>query len=301
MMRATAAETNFHFQAYGLIINSVLSPLGDALTPSSKSSADLAISYAEISPQGLDKPIEKGLFYQVNSNQLWLNIPDIGRFLVSNGESIHIDPCAAVADSSLAVFVYGPCLAALLMQRNLLVLKGSVIQIADYALAYIGPSASGKSLALARMMNRGAKFLADGLCVVSEEGCALPGLAQLHLGYTAADYLQLNRDELKPIRPKVQKFSLPAEKAFLDKPLPLKTIWVLNSQKQGELSYRDLAGGEKISYLQKNSYSRAYLNGFAKTKLYFHYHANLASQAKMSLIEYSQLQDFIELVDRQLA
>ncbi|AHE67571.1 hypothetical protein [Legionella oakridgensis] len=294
----------FKFQAYGLTICSdlMLAQYSPVLEPPSNAVADVCITYGDVSPSGFEDAIERGLFYQVKANGLWLNVPNIGRFWVDGGRRIIIEPEKEIDEASLAVLVSGPCLAALLMQRDFLVLNGSVLKMDDHAVAFIGQNSSGKSLLLAAMMQRGYKMLADDLCIVRKDGMVFPGLNQINLWSEAVDFLNINVKELQAIRPQIKKYRWVAEDAFYAKPLPLKTVYTLTLQQKEMFHAKHLTGGEKINVLQKNFYNKLYLSGMRKNNLYFNYCAMLANRIGIVLIEYNRmhvhLQDFIDLLEK---
>ena len=250
----------FQFQAYGLSIGSVLRLQGHALSNMSEPTApdDVHILYGDVSPTGFDAPVEQGLFYQVKPDGLWLNVPNIARFWVDSGARIVIDPHPGVHEDSLMVFIAGPCMAALLMQRDLFVLNGSVFKVHDHAAAFIGQSGSGKSSLLALMMQRGHLLLADGLCVVNKEGFVFPGLRQIDLWLESATLLNIDTKALQATRPGLKKYHVPMNALFYKSSLLLKNVYALHPQKNQTLHATYLSGSDKIKFLQKNIYNTSY-------------------------------------------
>ncbi len=281
----------FELQAYGLSISSVFNIPGYAVSEKCAftSKADVEIHYGEVSPTGLSNSIERGLFYQINPHQLWLNIPGIARFQVDNGERIVIYPHSGIDDDTLITFIMGPCIAALLMQRDLLVLNGSVLKVDDYAVAYIGQSGFGKSTLLAAMVQKGYFFLADGLCVVNKDGVVFPGLSQIDLWSDSATLLNIDIQGLQTTRPQLKKYHIPMSKLFYQEALLLKKVYALQPQKNGALSSICLMGGDKINFLRKNFYNKTYISGLQKNKLYFDHCIRLAGQIEMDLIDMNWL------------
>jgi hypothetical protein len=283
----------FHFQAYGLMLRSSVMLPGyknldvRGLQTEKQLKIDAKIMQGEVLPTGLKFPEEQGLFFQVNPDEICFNVPNIARFLVQNGERIVFEPEPGIDEDSVRVFLSGPCLAALLMQRNLFVLTGSVLKINDAAVAYIGDSCSGKSSLIAAMMQRGYLVMSDGLCVVNQDGIVFPGPSHIELWDDSAKLLNIPPKTLHSIRPKFKKFRLPIHDSFYSHPLPLKEVYALNPQKVDLLRYKRLTGSEKINFLQKNIYNKTYLAGFKKNQVYFEYCAKLAYQTKMTLVEFN--------------
>jgi len=271
------------------------------VNPLEQSNIDIEIIHKNISPTGLEHIIEQGLFFQVNDNEIWFNVPNTARFLVQYGERILFDLAPGVNEASISVFLNGPCLVALLMQRNLFVLKGSVINVHDAAVAYIGENCSGKSSVVAAMMQSGYSVLSDELCVINREGMVLPGPGFIELWEDSAQALNIPAQVLHDIRPEFKKYRLYLHQLHENRPLPLGEIYVLNPKKENVLRHTNLTSGEKINFLQKNIYNKTYLAGLQKNHLYFEYCARLASQINMALIEFNGMEFNIQDVTTCIA
>lgn len=276
----------FYLQAYGLTLRSTFSLPYVNQAPEAPCSFDAEIVQTQVSKTGLKTVIEEGLFFQVNEQELWLNVPSVARFLVQHGQSIFFDPEPGTDNESLAVFLSGPCLAALLMQRDLFVLSGSVLKRGDEAVAYLAEECSGKSSVAALMLQRGHLVLSDSLCVINKEGLVFPGPCSIDLWADTIPHVNLTVDNLSAIRPGVNKYHWSPKQSFYQAPLPLAHIYVLNPQKKLGSHFTSLIGGAKINYLQKHFYNKIYLAGFKKNSLYFHYCVQLAQHLKMNLIEF---------------
>ena len=284
----------FYFQAYGLMLRSMVLLPGYKTTSSQHNveqlNIDAEIICNEESQTGLKNPLEQGLFFQVTPEAIWFNVPNVARFLVQNGERIVFQPAPDSDNDFITAFLNGPCLAALLMQRNLFVLTGSVLKSNDVAIAYLGDSCSGKSSLIAAMMQRGYCVLSDGLCVVNQEGMVFPGPSYIELWDDTVQKLRIPAHGLQPIRAGFNKNRLPLDDLFYNHSLPLRDVYVLNPQKDNLLRHKTLTGSEKINFLQKNIYNKTYLAGFKKNHLYFEYCARLAQQTTMTLIEFNAIE-----------
>ena len=279
------SEDFFYFKAYGLTLRSTLKLpyMHQTETPGF---FDVEIVQTKVAKTGLKTVIEQGLFFQVNEQSLWLNVPNIARFLVQAGQSIFFEPEPGIDHESLAVFLSGPCLAALLMQRDLFVLSGSVLKSDEGAVAYLGEECSGKSSVAAVMVQRGHLILADNLCVINKDGLVLPGPCSIELWQDSIPHFNLSINSLTAIRPGVNKYYWSPKDAFYQTPLPLRRIEVLSTRKKPGVHTSSLMGGAKMNYLQKHFYNKIYLAGFKKNALYFQYGVRLAQDLKMNLIEF---------------
>lgn len=276
-----------YFHVYGLIIRSSVKLHGfPIIHPNLQQTlnVDAEIISGEVDAAGLNHPVEQGLFFQVQPEHLWLNVPVVGRFLVQSGTHIIYELNAEGSTDALLAFLTGPCLAALLMQRGLFVLTGSVVRVNERAVACIGEPCTGKSSLIAAMMKRGHALMADGLCVINKSGMVFPGAQHIEMWDDSLNHI--NTPDLQPVRAESRKYRLHCA-SFFNQPLPLHELYVLHSRKGGVLYTQELRGAEKLNFLQKNIYNKIYLAGFKKNQLYFSYCVQLAQQIKMTLIEFN--------------
>lgn len=278
----------FYAKAYGLTWRSTLK-LPYFYQCSTLAAFDVELVEAKVSARGLSKVVKQGLFFQVNEHELWLHVPHIARFLVQQGQRIVFEPYPGIDQQSLAVFLAGPCMAALLMQRDLFVLTGGVVKVNDAAMAFFADECSGKSSLLAFMAQRGYLILADNLCVLNKEGLVLPGPQSIELWENSLATFNLKAKDLMPIRAGINKYYWSPECAFYSEPLSLKHVYVFNPHKKAALQVCALKGGDKIKYLQKSFYNKAYLEGFKKNALYFQYCAQLAQRCSFNLLDFDIL------------
>ena len=104
------------YTCYGRTIGSALAlpelPR-DSTTPVD-SAPDVTIDFGAIDPAGLPDGKQLGPFLWVSDDALWLQVPEVGRFLICDGKRITIDPAPGIDEDSLRVFLLGSALGALL-------------------------------------------------------------------------------------------------------------------------------------------------------------------------------------------
>ena len=253
----------YNYTAFDLIFQSEL-PFRELLsTPYSLNHEyDITIKLGSVSPLGLnDSSPLKGVFYQVQSSALWLHVPNVARFLVTNGQQIVIDPLTKTDDDSIRLFVLGSCMGALLMQRNLFLLHGNAIKINDdHCISFVGNSGVGKSTLSGALFRRGYSILADDICAINTKGLVMPGFPQIKLCADSAQQLQIDTRPLKKIMPRAEKFAVPLGGQFNSVASELKMIYVLETHYQENITITPLVGIEKLNALQNNLYRKEYLN-----------------------------------------
>lgn len=269
----------YNYRVFDLTIQSEL-PFRELLPHSNteQDASQIRIAFSTVSPHGLlESPSLKTAFYQPTSTEFWLHVPQVARFLITNGDQIHIDPMPESDEDSIRLFVLGSCMGALLMQRQLLLLHGNAIKIGNQCVSFIGNSGAGKSTLSAAFFKRGYSILADDICAINNVGEVLPSFPQIKLWADAAMQLMINTRILKKVRPNVDKFAVPLRQQFHNKPTPLKMVYLLETHHEKEISMMTLEGMEKCHALQHHVYRKQYLSNRAREHLCFKQCMQLAS------------------------
>ena len=251
------------YSAYHLTIQSEIAlPELIELDNSANHAVDVIVKFAKIPSHGLTDGKQLGPFLWVSPSSLWLDVPDVARFLIENGRDISIDPVPGIDEESLRVFLLGSAFGALLFQRGLLVLHGNAVQIGNQVMICVGHSGAGKSTLAAGFMRRGYPVLADDVVPIDAECHALPGFPRIKLWQDVADELKIDTSQLDRIRPGINKFNYPLDKTFHDKKLPVRWIYILHAENQlKDFELTPIEGMERFIPLRDNTYRVRYLEG----------------------------------------
>jgi len=256
----------YRYACYGLTLQSQLQ-LPELLPLSAPSfganAPDIAIRLGVVAQDGLAGGKQLGPYVWVNTRSLWLQVPHVARFLVSEGREILINPESDIDEDSLRVFLLGSAFGALLFQRGYLVLHGNAIRIGDRCMVCVGPSGAGKSTLAAGFMRRGYPILADDVVPVDSQCRALPGFPRIKLWQDVADQLALDTTVLRRIRPNTEKFNLPVGSAGAAAPLPVRWIYILDSDHLEALKLEPILGMQRFQPLHSNTYRVRFLQGMA--------------------------------------
>lgn len=293
----------YHYYAFNLAIHSEmrfpeLLPLSDFV------SAHTHIKFGKVCHQGLNLAQKKGLFYQATESEIWLNVKDVARFLIAHGNRITIDPAPSVDEDSLRIFILGSCMGALLMQRNLLILHGNAVKIGKQCVSFVGDSRSGKSTLSGAFFKRGHSILADDVCAINAEGKVLPSFPQIKLWLDSANYLAIETQSLRKIRPGIEKFAIPLNQQFYTDMLPLNVIYCLHKHGKDNFTFETINGAQKLQLLHYNTYRKSYLSGLNKEKSHFLQCSKLANQAAVVKItrpsQAFKLNELVDLIEHDL-
>ena len=223
--------------------------------------ADVIIEIGEVSKTGLVAPNSIKPYCQIAKNQLWLHVPDIAWFHVTNGNHILVEPEKNADLQSVRLFLLGSCIGAIMYQRNRLVIHGNAIRFGDGCVIFAGNSGNGKSTLAAAFHKRGYEILSDDLSVIDEHIHVQPSYPQLKLWHDTAQKLDIDISGLNRIRLQVDKYAYPITNSFCDSPLPIKAVYILNTHNQDKFEFAPIKGVDKFHPLKNQSYRSHYLEG----------------------------------------
>lgn len=230
-----------HYHSWGLHIASALPCVGWPPGQSTTSAATgIRIEYGT-APKQLAQPQLTRALLQVNHQNVLIILPGVARVLVSGGESIIVQatPPPGHKQDTLALqhLLETNAIPALLVQRGLLLLRGSAVAIDGRAIGILGQTGAGTSTLAAALAAQGAKVLADGYCVIvaaTDTPKILPGPPQLNLWGQALEWLGYSEEKATRLRPGQQRFraTFPGWENTQSK--PLHALWYLAKQHDNE-------------------------------------------------------------------
>lgn len=222
----------------------------------------VTIRQGAVAPAPDTDPPDLSTYVDGAAGRLWLNIPDILRMSVTNGDRITYRSNAQSQDTeALRLFLLGSGLGALLMQRDYVVIHGNAIvpEQGHGAILCVGPSGAGKSTIAIAMLQKGLQVLADDVCPVSADGQVQPGMARAKLWQETADRLSIDTTSLSPIMGRVSKFNLPLGAAHCTTPKRIRAVFVLDPSNVAQVSITPVTGTARFVALRSNVYRPEYL------------------------------------------
>lgn len=280
------------YRAFGLNISSELT-LPELLPLNAcNEQIDLHIQWGAVDAKGLDCAVVTHAFFQAKKDYLWLNVKDVARFLIVEGQHITIEPYAHADIASIRLFLLGSCMGALLMQRDLFLLHGNAVRVGETCVSFVGNSGAGKSTLSAAFFKRGYSILADDVCAIDQEMSVLPGFPQVKLWADAMHQLALQSHALRRVRPDVDKFAFPLMNQFSCAALPIRIVYCLNTNAT-DFALEPLFGVNKVKILHQHTYRRYYLKGLMKAPEYYQRSAQIANQ--ISVVQLSRPKEGFQL------
>ena len=231
---------------------------------------------------------------QMSDDDWRLSLEGIGWFRVSQGQSIEWERWDdSVSDRDLRTFLVSTALGALMIQRGNLMLHATTIVKEGKAVLLLGEPACGKSTLAFCLQENGWKLLSSEITHVDSNGLAWPGVQQIKLWLDATMELELNRDNLPPVRKGLKRYSImPTDPTILNQPIPLSTIYELVRPKRGEKQEEEKSE-PKIStwhvikqqrvllHLRNKAYQPRFYRGMQKEQQLFMHAASLAKNFEL--------------------
>lgn len=200
-------------------------------------SADLRIRFGE-APETLENAALRTPFCSVSADgRALITVAAVGRFLISNGSEILIQPANGATLSAIRLIIWDMALGILCRQRGLFPLQASCVEFDGEAVALAGPAAMGKSTLAFALAARGHRVLADNVSVIDASAyggpAAIPVVSFVNLWRDSlrnaeAGGLALPHAQPECMRPELGKFQIrigetsPARGA-----LPLRAVLAL--------------------------------------------------------------------------
>jgi len=296
----------YTYSAYQFILSSelLLPELSSVNDSIGKKHSPLSLVFGHARRESVPNARIQGLYYHIQPEACWLEIPNITRFLIKQGRQIIIEPFSGIDEESLRLFLYTICIPLVLIYHNYFLLHGSAIHWGEQGVAFLANFGQGKSTLLASFLKRADCFLSDDICVLTQDGVILPGLPFLQLREDAIKKLDIDSTRLKLIRPRVQKWWVSAQQVLPSQPVLLKTAYMINPTNRPDVQLTPLVGLRKVQYLKKYTYQPLFVRGLGKELFYFHQCAALAARITANFVERAKQglswHDFANLMEQDL-
>ena len=240
-----------HCTLFGLSVHSEL-PLPGFAAADGETNGAVEVRFGSVDALSED-------WAEARGDDFLLDIEAAGRFRVSGGREIVIDPKPGVSERNIRVYLLGSAFGALLHQRGLVPLHANAIEIGGKAGAFSGRSGAGKSTLAAWFADRGHRGLCDDVCAIGfdEAGVpiAWPGVPRLRLWQDAIERCGRSATRFERSFDGYDKYDVPTGAAPAAEPLPLGGCYMLAEAGEGEApGIERLAGIAAAEALIANTY-----------------------------------------------
>lgn len=269
------------FRAYGLLFaSSIAIPemLPAERDPGAGAEPDVVVTGAHFA-DSLADPVATSDVHQVNRDALLLRVDGVGRYLVTGGRQILVDPEPTATAHDVRVYLLGTCLGALLHQRGFYVLHASGVATDRGAVLFTGESGAGKSTLLAELLHRGYPMVVDDVCAVrfdDDEPIVVSAYPRTRLWADAASRLAIDTTALPRTRSSWDKFERQVTDQFSDGEARLSRVFHLVAPDGDVVSLERLGTIDAFTTLVENTYRSVLLDGMNIRSSHFELASRLA-------------------------
>jgi len=226
---------------------------------------DVELQYGDV-PDHLANNEVDFPFIESNENQYLLKLPNIGRYLVENGNSITIQPEKNTIAADVNNYILTAAFGALSYQRGFLPMHGGVFILNGKAVMITGLSGHGKSTLLAALYKRGYPVITDdisNIAIVNGKAIVYPGFPRIMVWKDTIDYLTIDPVSVYKLRSDLEKYFFKIDEANFENCVELSAVYVLTSEPR-ETENPALKGLNKIEVLKENLFHPWMANVFDK-------------------------------------
>ncbi|MBB3108555.1 hypothetical protein FHS18_000583 [Paenibacillus phyllosphaerae] len=295
---------SYIYEAFGLQIRSQVAMPELVLTMDPSKPVDVDILLTDLNPEWQKYGVTTNDFV-VDGNKLYFCIEDTALYCIEDGTHIKISTLEGYDEDKLRLFTLGTSMGVLLLQRNVLPLHGSAIEIDGKAYLIVGESGAGKSTLAAALISRGYRILSDDVIPVTineetQEVLITPSYPQQKLWQESLDRLGMNDQQYQPLYQELTKFAIPVTEHYHRESVPLGGIFELNKTEGDQLELLTIEGLQKLPVFQFHTYRNFLIPLMRKMDWHFQLTAQIASQIEMfrirrpeSVFTVEQLVDFV--------
>lgn len=250
---------------------------------------DVVISNEDNYNEWFEAYFKPNVFYQIMPNRIMFYVPNLAIFSIENGSFIRFAPATRASMDHIRLYLLGSCMGALLLQRKILPLHGSAIEIDGKAYAIVGDSGAGKSTLAKAFLNKGYKLLTDDVVAITFSNDDVPFVAtaypQQKLWLESLNQFQLEAKQFSSLVDREQKFAVPALEQFSQTSLPLDVIFELNISEGNVVQICEVCGIERLSMIYNQTFRNYFLEASDLLPWHFEASTKLISNVPIYRIE----------------
>ncbi|WP_148359262.1 aldolase [Peribacillus simplex] len=249
---------NLGYRAFGLNLFSEI-PLPEVPRLGiSKGMTDVEIEYGDLSELWEKQVLLPKQKYVVEDYMVMFQVPGIAIFKIQEGKKITVSPISNSDEDHIRLYILGTCMGIILLQKKVIPLHGSAVNINGKAYAFVGDSGAGKSTLAAAFLKEGFQLLSDDVIPVSlskdNKPFITPSYPQQKLWQESLQAFGIEKKDYQPLFERETKFAVPVTSSFSNKPLPLSTVFELVKTEHGEVTLQKINQLERFRTLFCHTY-----------------------------------------------
>ena len=211
-------------------------------------------------------------FCRMNENEFEYRVEGIANYFVKDGRCIMIQPLGEDW-SSILLYLYSNCMAALLIQRDLIPFHVSgIIDPIGGVWLFAAPSGVGKSTIAIKLKERGFDIFTDDTALIFMKGgncMAIPSYPMIKVWKSSLENQSVfSENEAAQIRADVEKFGIFYHNDFKDEPKKINGI-IFIEEKGDDVLIEQISGIQGMQRLRDNVYRGEWVTRMRKDKSQF--------------------------------
>lgn len=211
--------------------------------------------------------------FVVDKNVVMIRIPDTAIFSIQEGKQIIVSPMGNTCEDKIRLYILGICMGALLMQRGILPLHGSAINIDGKVYAILGNSGAGKSTLAAAFLSKGYTLLSDDVIAVTVSAdktpIVIPSYPQQKLWAESLNAFGMGTASYNPLFERETKYAVPVQSHFFSEPLPLAGVIELTKTEDENVELIRMEGLERLRTLFFHTFRKFLVTQLKLTEWHF--------------------------------
>ncbi|MFC0269942.1 HPr kinase/phosphorylase [Metabacillus herbersteinensis] len=217
--------------------------------------ADLTLLWEELAGESK--------YFVIKEDLILFHLPDNAIYMIQKGKEIYYSPMDNAHEDQIRLYLLGTCMGALLMQRKILPLHGSAIEIDGKAYAIVGDSGAGKSTLASAFLKLGYQLISDDVIPVtlSEQNIPMvtPAYPQQKLWLESLNQFGMESNHYRPIIERETKYAIPVSEQFASRSLPLAGVFELIKSECDEIELNPIQNLSRLHTLFNHTYRNFFI------------------------------------------
>ncbi|WP_078545773.1 HPr kinase/phosphorylase [Litchfieldia alkalitelluris] len=280
--------TKYSYRAFGLnIVSDIqIEELQKTTIPDSES--NIFIELGDLS-MVWEESIKTTEYFVIKEDYIFVHIPKVAIFKIQKGNNIIVSPISPIKMDAIRLYLLGTCMGSILIQRGILPLHGSAIEVNGKAYAIVGDSGAGKSTLASAFLRRGFRLISDDVIPVSLSKdnipMVTPAYPQQKLWQESLTEFGIESTNLRPIIDRETKFAIPVPNQFVNQQLPLAGIFELVKTNNEEIVIKEVKNLERLQKLFYHTYRNFLIEHAGLLEWHFSFITRLLNDIKIYQIK----------------
>lgn len=289
---------SFRYRTYGLVVESEIECPN---LPPDDGEPQVRVRYGSV-PEKVRNPLHAFGCYESSETEFLLSLNTLGRFWVSRGQEIRIEPESGADEDQIRAHAFGSIFGVALAQRRQLLLHASVVATERGAVLFMGPSGHGKSTLAGEFSRRGYPVVADDIAAmtgVNGVPCVQVGRPTILLHEDSMERLCMTPQGYRHSASKGSKGMVAVADPADSCPVPVRAAYALIPEEGSAIRLTPLSGFDKVVTLAANVFQLYLLSGTDALSAFFDELTTLSKRVNVVRVERpSRLFLLAELADQ---